>query len=241
MTLKRKYPLNENVFDELNETSAYWIGFLYGDGYCRENRIRFTISQKDEEFLKQFLVFIESIRPIRRRTQTINKKQYHSVEIDFRSWRIHNQLKKYGIYKRKDARHRLHINLLQPKIRKYFVHGIFDADGEFTIDKRGYLFAEINGYMPLLKDIKNILVADGIISEKKKIVKNGNTIYRLRLCATDTKKLVNYFYLNIPKFFLKRKYDLAMSHAERLNEVGRRLSLKRQKFHKRLQDATVQI
>lgn len=31
----RKYKLNEHFFDELNEKSAYWLGFLYADGYVR--------------------------------------------------------------------------------------------------------------------------------------------------------------------------------------------------------------
>jgi hypothetical protein len=31
----RKYNVNENFFDELNEKSVYWLGFLYADGYVR--------------------------------------------------------------------------------------------------------------------------------------------------------------------------------------------------------------
>ena len=31
----RKFNLNENFFDEMNEKSSYWLGFLYADGYVR--------------------------------------------------------------------------------------------------------------------------------------------------------------------------------------------------------------
>jgi len=31
----RKYKFNEEFFDVLNEKSAYWLGFLYADGYVR--------------------------------------------------------------------------------------------------------------------------------------------------------------------------------------------------------------
>ena len=31
----RKYKVNENYFDVLNENSSYWLGFLYADGYVR--------------------------------------------------------------------------------------------------------------------------------------------------------------------------------------------------------------
>ena len=31
----RKYNLNENFFDEINDKSVYWLGFLYADGSVR--------------------------------------------------------------------------------------------------------------------------------------------------------------------------------------------------------------
>lgn len=33
--MKRKYKFNEYFFHDLNEKTAYWLGFLYTDGYTR--------------------------------------------------------------------------------------------------------------------------------------------------------------------------------------------------------------
>lgn len=219
--MQRKYKLKEKVFDTLTNELAYWLGFLYGDGNCTtENKIRVTLSQKDKEHLFSFRNFIGSEdRPIKDRTHQIGGKEYYSSNIEFRSWRVHNKIKKYELTIRKEFRKRLNIELLQPEIRRHFVRGVFDADGSFYYDghKRQWLFAEITGYKTLLKDIKNILVVDGVISSKKKIVKN-NSIFRLRLAKNDTINLIDYIYKGEPKFKMKRKYNLAQQYRERLNE-----------------------
>ena len=67
MTFKRKYALNEKAFDEVNSSSAYWIGYLYGDGNCtRENRIRLCCSEKDKDILFSFRDFVSCVeKPIK--------------------------------------------------------------------------------------------------------------------------------------------------------------------------------
>ena len=214
---KRKYSLNEKIFDDVNNNSAYWIGLLYADGSCTmENKIRLWIHPQDIDILKQMKDFLRSTdRPIK---EKISKDGKRYVGIEVRSWRIHNKIKKFELTTIKPNRHRINIELLQPEIRKNFVRGIFDGDGSFYVDQRGYLFCEIAGYMPLLKDIKNILVVDGIISEKNKIVKSGS-IFRIRLSASHTLKFGYYIYNNA-QYYIRRKFNLFKSHAERLNNIG---------------------
>ena len=59
----RKYNLNENFFDELNEKSAYWLGFLYADGYVSsyENSIGISLKSEDINHLEKFKNFLNSI------------------------------------------------------------------------------------------------------------------------------------------------------------------------------------
>lgn len=204
---KRKYSLDENCFSELNEKSAYWIGFLYWDWSCtNENKIRCTLQEQDREHLFKFRDFIKSNdRPIKTILHNILDKVYSYAHIEFRSWKIHNILKQYELTIRKENRHRLNIALLQPEIRRHFIRWVFDADWYVWKEKTWLLRSEITGYMSLLKDIKNILVLDWIIWDTKNIVKNWN-IFRLRFSKQDTKKLLQYLYGNKPFYYLKRKY-----------------------------------
>lgn len=214
---ERKYRLDEKVFDNITEDSAYWIGYLYGDGNCTmENKVRLAVSYEDRDILYQFRDFIKSNnRPVK--DFILKDKQYSKIEL--RSWRIHNKIIPYGLTTRKDSRGRLPVDLLQYEKGKAFVRGLFDADGCFYYDglHKNNLFAEITGYMPVLKDVKQLLVSAGVIGANKKIVKNG-CIFRIRMAKKDTLKFIEYLYGDNPKYYLRRKYGIAKSYLERLNE-----------------------
>lgn len=214
---KRKYGLNEQVFDSVTPESAYWIGFLYGDGNCtQENKVRIALQWEDKPHLIAFRSFIGSIdRPIKE----LITPRYHNAHIEFRSWRIHNVLKKYELTKRKEHRGTVHPDLLQYDVASDFIRGVFDADGCFYYDglHKNNLFAEITGRMPLLKCIKAVLVSRGVISEKKKIVKNGS-IFRIRFAKENTINLIHFLYGNAPRYRLARKYGIAKSYLDRLND-----------------------
>ena len=216
--MNRKYKLNEKIFDELTPDVAYWLGFMYGDCNCTvENKIRFALAEEDYQQLVRFKNFVGSIdRPIKRFLS--NGKPQCGFE--FRSWHIHNTVSKYGLTRRKENRGRLHIDLLQDIFVKDFVRGLFDADGSFYYDglHKNHLFAEITGHMAVLKDIKNILVRFSVISDKKNIVKNGS-VFRIRLAKEDTIKLIHFLYADSPRYFLSRKYGMAKSYLERLNDT----------------------
>ena len=75
--------------------------------------------------------------------------------------------------------------------------------------------------MPVLKDVKQLLISGGVINPNKKIVKNGS-IFRIRMAMKDTIKFIEYLYGDNPKYFLRRKYGIAKSYLERLNEKERK-------------------
>lgn len=212
--MKRKYKVNETIFSELNEDKCYWIGFLYGDGNCTcSNKIRLALSYQDYNQLIRFRNFIGSDdKPIK--LWMNNGHQACGFEIN--SWKIKEDLKQYQLTRRKEHRTRLHPKLFN----KDFIRGLFDADGSFYYDgkHKDRLFAEITGYKAVLKDIKNILVANDVISDKKKIVKNGS-IFRIRLAMKDTIKFIHYIYSDSPRYYLSRKYVMAMSYLDRLNDT----------------------
>lgn len=59
----RKHSINECFFESINsEKSAYWLGFLYADGYVSSNgnRIALGLCNKDYDHLQKFLNDIEA-------------------------------------------------------------------------------------------------------------------------------------------------------------------------------------
>ena len=215
---KRKYTLNEQVFDCINHESAYWIGYLYGEGNCTtENKIRICCAENDINSLTNFRNFIGSDKPIKR---FLAKNKYPSCGFEIRSWKLHKALKRYELTKLKKDRGDIHIDLLQDEISKDFIRGLFDADGSFYYDglHNNHLFAEIIGYMPVLKNVKSILVRHKVINETKKIVTNGK-LFRLRFNQSECLKLINFMYDGKPRYLLQRNYGIARSYLDRLNET----------------------
>lgn len=212
--MKRKYKLNETIFERVTPDVCYWVGFLYGDGSCtNENKVRLSLGYEDYQQLIRFRNFIGSDdKPIK--VWERDGHQYCTFET--RSWRIHNSITKYQLTRIKKNRTRLHIDLFN----KDFIRGLFDADGSFYYDGRNKdaLFTEITGYKPVLKDVKNILVSAGVISNKKNIVKNG-CIFRIRMAKEDTLNFIKYIYGDSPRYFLSRKYAMAMNYLERLSDA----------------------
>ena len=59
----RKYSLKESFFSKINsESKAYWLGFLYADGYVSQGKnIGITIANSDRKHLEKFN---KSISPV---------------------------------------------------------------------------------------------------------------------------------------------------------------------------------
>lgn len=66
----RKYTINETVFSNINEYSAYWLGFLVADGYlphknvAKGNQIILDIGTRDYNHLVKFKEFCGNNSPI---------------------------------------------------------------------------------------------------------------------------------------------------------------------------------
>lgn len=65
----KKYNVNSSYFKDINtEEKAYWLGFLYADGYVRLRRsgeLRLKLKQTDKKHIELFKKCIESTHPIK--------------------------------------------------------------------------------------------------------------------------------------------------------------------------------
>ena len=66
----RKYNFNEHFFDNLNEKSADWLGFLYADGYTRmkngkSGEVKLKLKDTDRNHIELFLKDLGCNKPIK--------------------------------------------------------------------------------------------------------------------------------------------------------------------------------
>jgi len=124
----RKYNFNEHFFDDLNEKSAYWLGFLYADGYVRmkdgkSGELKLKLKDTDKNHIEKFLKDIECNKPIK--CGIDGKSKFCSVTVY--SNLLVNKLFELGCVNNKTQK------ILLPKLNKnlmpHFIRGYFDGDG----------------------------------------------------------------------------------------------------------------
>jgi len=123
-----EYALDETVFDEINEESAYWIGFLMADGCVQYNgRIALSLQLRDKEQIIKFRNFLKSNHKVRESTALdLEKKIYPNCAITVTSKKIVDRLIHFGVTPRKSHTAKVHEELA---FNRHFWRGVIDGDG----------------------------------------------------------------------------------------------------------------
>lgn len=132
-----KYALNENYFEVIdNEFKAYWLGFLYADGYNKfkpekkESRIEICLCDEDKEHLVKFKNSIQTNYEIREKNVKGTDKIYKQQRISMTSFKMSKDLNDKGCTPNKSLTLTFPNETIVPKeyIRD-FIRGYFDGDG----------------------------------------------------------------------------------------------------------------
>lgn len=203
-----KYYIN-NVMDNINdEKTAYWLGFLFADGFVdkNRNRVRLDLNIDDEAHIDKFIKFLDT------NYKKHYTKIYNTVGIQIDNGKLKNNLIKNGCIPLKskiDTSIPEHI-LNNEKLFWNFVRGIFDGDGCIFKSRNNYgiFFMGTNNIM------EQILNYNSKLKElnKYKEYKSENCYY-LRTEKYDLVKYIfdNMYYDNtLP--YLERKYNLFINY-----------------------------
>ncbi len=135
----RLYPLtNERAFSIISEESAYWAGFIMGDGSIGHDRngirssVKIGLAIVDVAHLTKFLHFVGSDTPMYVSTSGFGKR-FQSMAVVISSRLMVADLARFGVLPRKT--HRAEVYLLENN--RHFWRGLVDADGSIGIYKHG--------------------------------------------------------------------------------------------------------
>ena len=203
------FKLDENIFDCIDsEEKAYWLGFLFADGYIAKERPRIELSLKsdDEEHLIKFINFLKHKRAnISHGKISLNGKIYHSCKYSVQNKNIYEHLIKYGCVPQKSLTLKFpDKNIFKNENLIYdFIRGYIDGDGCIWFNKKMMITLEIMGTHEFLEQIQNIF-PQMTLGHKDKRRPNSNT-YRLIACANNAIDILNKVYGNAT-VYLDRKY-----------------------------------
>lgn len=172
----RKYFHMENFFEDIdNEKKAYWLGFMFADGYIinKENRygqdaFGITLAEDSLDTLEKFKKDIEASNPI---NWDNSKKGQRQCKINLTSQKTVNDLIDKGCFKQKSL-------ILEPpkkvpeNLIPHFIRGFFDGDGSIIKYERtetSTIFQiNITSTYEMVKWIKDYIGMGQIIPERRR-------------------------------------------------------------------------
>lgn len=136
---KRRLPCNHHYFDEpLDETHAYWIGFLLADGFISEGqpgrspRVSVRLCADDRGHLEKLAKALGSGHAILT-VEEANGAQ--SVQLSIASPELAGSLQSYNVLPRKSADH-LFSDRIPSDLLPHYFRGYFDGNGSIARHKR---------------------------------------------------------------------------------------------------------
>lgn len=207
----RKYMFDESYFENINtEHKAYWLGFLYADGYISEirNKIELTLKESDENHIIKFMNDINYNGNIIHKNILIGQKYFNASRIDLFSQTMTKSLIKAGCVQNKSLILKFpNNNIIPNKLQHHFMRGYFDGDGSITTSRQGRdLRFSVLGTYDFLKQYDSILTLNGANSKIPK--KEKSKAYHLQYGGNvQVRKIFNFLYDNA-SIYLERKYNI---------------------------------
>jgi len=211
------YSYDESYFKNIDtEEKAYWLGFLYADGYVRKRQrnseMRLKLGIKDLDHLEKFKNAIKSNSIIR------IKEENRFAILSVNSIKFVEHLLDKGCHQAKTFTIKFP-SFLKEDLKRHFIRGYFDGDGSISqwsyIHKRknrkdriekNQCVSLVSGSFDMLESIKKEIVEHCNTKTYKMYFDNNHTNYAFIRWwnIKDISSIYHYFYNN-SSIYLDRK------------------------------------
>ena len=206
---KYDYSIVESVFENIDtEEKAYWLGFLYADGYVDDVRhsVSLALKEEDKEHVEKFRDFCGLYgKKLHKKIRNIKGKKYVSYELCFQSKKATDDLIKCGCVNKKTFILNFpSTEILPEKLSIHFIRGYMDGDGSITHGGKNAssITLETIGTDDFLKTYYKKLGFEG----KNTYRFNHSTVRRAILSGPYAIYALDSLYKNA-NIFLPRKYE----------------------------------
>lgn len=201
-------------FNETNNPKqlAYFLGFLWANGYVHNNELKIEITEEDGIDIEHIFTNLASFSIYKR----IRNKRKPQMTFYYRDAKIYNQLKSLGKYPNSIESHEKILNYIPKKYHIWFLRGLIDGDGCFyihdygdTISRQFSITGSINFNWDFLKNLLKSYNLNCTINLSKSEHSNSS-----RIRCTDSNSIKNFIkilYKDLDGIYLTRKYNKAIS------------------------------
>lgn len=204
------YKLDYTVFDSIDtEEKAYWLGFMYADGWVTSNRpaIGLGLKEEDSYHLEKFVRFFKLRKVKITHTLTkLNGKSYPQCKWSLQNSHVYNRLIELGCIPNKSLMLKFPDKSIfkEESLVYFFIRGYTDGDGCLWFNKSNKINLEIIGTKEFLEGIMIYFPNKFSFGHKDKRHLSSNT-YKLISCGNNAIEVVTKLYKN-SNIHLERKY-----------------------------------
>ena len=206
----RIHTFNYNYFDIIDtEDKAYFMGFLWADGFCDKNtgNVTITLQEEDGYILEEFKKHIGYTGQIRWKDR-ISKNRKPTYQLQLMSKYLSNTLDSHGMVKAKSLILEFPV-CIPDNLMNHFVRGYFDGDGSafFSGKESGISFC---GTFSVLSNIKQKInetynIEKGCLCER---TKDKSPVKQLLFSGSNLVSLVRDYLYKDATIYLHRKYNI---------------------------------
>lgn len=214
--LKReeKYFYDENFFETINtEEKAYWLGFIYADGYVQRNKekrvteLGIELQIGDIEHLKKFNKSIQGNLEVKIKERYDDRYCHSNTHCFIRLYKskIVDDLIKLGVVPNKS--HIIQFPNLREDMILPFIRGFFDGDGCLMLNKQRncHRFDFACASIVFIESLRKILYEKYNINSYITKEPKGN-VYRLNIRGLTNAYLFGNLLYENANIYLDRKY-----------------------------------
>lgn len=199
---------NEHIFDQIDsEEKAYWLGFIFADGYISSSPLRegvksvyqfeLSLGIKDIEHLNKFKVFIDYEKDI-----IADKSRCRFIVANKHLWTTLNGL---GCTPNKSLS--LKFPNIPQNLVKHFIRGYFDGDGCISRHVHNTCVTPHIELLGTKQMLEHVLLYSGISAKYKHDIRHSEETWSLEWTKDLGIEFINYLYNNC-SIYLNRKYEL---------------------------------
>lgn len=144
LDLVKRYVVNNKYFNNIDsESKAYWLGYLYCDGYVGIDKYNnVSLSSIDENIINELsneliLSGNDKVKSIRLPSENSNNFSVNPLyTLSFSDKDIKNDLNGYNIFPNRKDSSFLNLSNISHEFYKYILFGMIDADGSVNKNKK---------------------------------------------------------------------------------------------------------
>lgn len=202
-TRKYDYSCCDQIFKSIDtEEKAYWLGFLYADGYVSEKRntVSLCLKEMDVDHVKAFRNFLNlDNKPLHKKEKN---NKYIEYEFSFSSLSCKNDLIALGCTPKKSLTLTFPRGKFDKLLYRHFIRGYFDGDGCISNVNKKYPTVEILGTSDFLSGILECFPN----STNAIYGFNHSSVKRIQYFGKYSLKFLKYIYHD-SHVFLDRKHN----------------------------------